>query len=62
MKTSTRHNNRPNLISAVTQHGVKGVPSVYRRHTRQRVSHWLQVRYVIPIIMGVNTLVYALMR
>lgn len=62
MKTTIRPNHRPNLISAVTQHGVKGVPSVYRRSVRRRTTHWLQVRYVMPIIMGIHTLVYSLMR
>ena len=64
MKISTPRNpkKQATLISAVKQHGAKGVPAVYRRNKRQQVVNCLQVRYVVPAIVFANMLIYTLAR
>jgi hypothetical protein len=66
MKTSTRRNSVPNVVSAVAEYGWTGVPAVYRRKTRkvnrQTNTRWLKTRYIIPMIVLVNAVLYALAR
>ncbi|MCW1969138.1 MAG: hypothetical protein KIH69_013590 [Anaerolineae bacterium] len=64
MKISTQRNpkKQATLISAVKQHGVKGVPAVYRRNKPRQVVNWLQVRYVVPVVAFANIVIYALAR